>query len=186
MDKKQFLILLGTLSVAFFLGAFLGTGAYLNHSTCLNNFAIFHHSNPFQPVFADDDDAFTDINKMIENQQKQMNEFKQSFVTENDSNAKNSGFVFMSNQNATSNLLKMEELENCYKITINLKSFNNDENNVKIKIHKNKVNILAKYKNKNSNSEINQTYYLPKKVNQNTISKVKKGSDLIITIPKEK
>src|SRR5574344_508798 len=122
MEKKQFLILLGTLSALFFIGGFFGANSFLNHK----------FDDIFEKTFAVGTPLINkNIDKFMDEEQNELGNFNNSFFT---SNNKNSNFMFFTSENTNSNTIKTEENKDCYKIIVNLKPFNNDEKNVKVKI----------------------------------------------------
>ncbi|MBP7211204.1 Hsp20/alpha crystallin family protein [bacterium] len=178
MDKKQFLILLSTLSAVFFIGAFFGTGAFIN------NMFNTHSDRVFKSAFSSDD-AFTDVDKAIKAQQEEMENFHKQFFNTPNHNMKNSGFVFFSNNDfSNSSTIKSEETKDMYKVTVNLKQFNNDSKNVKVNVNKNRVTISANAKDKNNTSSVYQSFSLPSKIDLKSVKQEQEGSNLVITIPK--
>lgn len=73
------------------------------------------------------------------------------------------------------------------KITIDLKEFGGNENNVNLDIKDNTIELSAKYKQNKKNfvksSSYIQSINLPYKVDKNSIKKEKQGNKLIIIIP---
>src|SRR5574344_158175 len=174
MDKKQFLILLGTLSVFFFIGGFFGTNFYLNHKI----------DDLFDKTFATNKPANENIKNIMDEQNDEMEDFQKSFFTQN-SNPENSGFMFFGNPNTISGTIRTEENEKNYKISVNLKPFNNDIKNVKVKVGKHRVTISAHAKDKHNSSSVYKSFSVSDKLDKNKMTKVQKGSNLIITIPKQ-
>src|SRR5574344_976174 len=162
MDKKQFLILISTASALFFIGGFFGANAYLKHA----------FNNSIEKAFALNDNE--NINDMIELQQKNIENFNKAFFTPAH-NIDHSGFTFFENENTNSGAIKTENLSNAYKITVNLKPFNNDENNVKVKVGKHRIYNSA---------SIYQTFSVPDKLDKKAVKSIKSGNKLIITVPK--
>ena len=74
-----------------------------------------------------------------------------------------------------------------YKIIVNLRALDNDENNVNIDIQGDEITILGKMDKKSNGHEkiinFTQTYYLDEKIESDKIFKEKRGDKYIITIP---
>lgn len=86
-------------------------------------------------------------------------------------------------------IIKFKELDECYKIIINLKTFDNDKNNIKISLEKNMITIFAhslkKSNNQKQESYFQQSYSFAKNVDFTRMTKKVKGNHYIITIPIE-
>jgi len=193
MDNKKFLIVLAGSVVAVFLGAFLAFwilfgNVHKHYQTSFIDNGIF----PRAIAMDNPDDYFPRIDKMIENQQKLFNKINKDFEELMNVNPAPSGFMFLgsnkiNNQNSAS--IKTEESKDSYKITVDLKPFNNDEKNVDLKVKDNIISISANYQSKDKNefssSHFYQSLTLPAKLNVKDIKQEKQGASLVITIPKE-
>ena len=84
--------------------------------------------------------------------------------------------------------IQLDETSDAYIITVNLRPFNNDEENVSISTDDNTLTVHAtNEKNKKNSSKVlavSQSYAFPGNVNFNKITKECKGDKYIITIPK--
>lgn len=83
--------------------------------------------------------------------------------------------------------IQLDETSDAYIITVNLRPFNNDEENVSISTDDNTLTVHAtNEKNKKNNSKVlavSQSYAFPGNVNFNKITKERRGDKYIITIP---
>jgi HSP20 family molecular chaperone IbpA len=115
------------------------------------------------------------IEKMIE---KDMHSFDKTIRQENRM-LKRSG-----------NIIHMEQTSDLYKIIIDLKSFDNNENNVQISTNGNLLSIsgrtIKKSKHNEQISEFQQNYLFGDNVKLEELSKETQGNLLIIKIPIEK
>ena len=87
----------------------------------------------------------------------------------------------------TSNVIHMEKTDNYYKITIDLKAFDNNVNNVHVTKSGNILSIqgrsIKKSKHNESISEFSQSYMFDDDVKLQDMSEETKGNYYIITIP---
>lgn len=83
--------------------------------------------------------------------------------------------------------IQLDEMPDAYIITVNLRPFNNDEENVSISTDDNVLTVHAtNEKNKKNSSKVlavSQSYAFPNNVDFNKITKERKGDKYIITIP---
>ncbi len=83
--------------------------------------------------------------------------------------------------------IKLDETPNAYIVTVNLKPFDNDEDNVSISTDDNTLTVHANGEKKQRNGmkalAISQSYEFPQKVDFNKISKKVNGDKYLITIP---
>lgn len=70
-----------------------------------------------------------------------------------------SGFMFIGNNNQNSASIKTEDLKDSYKITVDLKPFNNDKKNIDVKVKDNIVSISAQYQSKDKNEFSSSQFY---------------------------
>lgn len=180
MDKKKFIILLVTIVVTIFVSIFFSFWFFFGDKTPKNNFP----NDIATPDFAGVNEQFDQINKIISDQQKAIENFNKDF--NNTINQK--PFLGLFNNQSGAVNVQSEELKDKYKITVSLKPFNNDEKNVNVKVKGKEVTISAKYqskeKNKTNSSEFLQTLTLSSKVNSKAVKREKQGDNLIISIPK--
>ena len=77
--------------------------------------------------------------------------------------------------------------QNGYKLTINLKHFNNDINNIKLDIKPDKVSILAASEIENNTSiyslSYSQTYILDKKIDPKKVTKEMQNENAVVYLP---
>lgn len=178
MNKKQFSILLISIVLAAFLGAFAAS------------VFVFGNRQPappagFGPAYIGDKPMMPD--EILEHQKKLFDNFEkinddiENVVEHSPAGA---GFVFVNNKG-----LKTEETKDAYKIIVDLKPFNKDEKNVDVKTLGNSIIISANYKSKDKNefssSQFYQSLSLPIKIDEKTVKKVKQGDSLVIIIPKK-
>lgn len=179
MDKKNFSILLICTISAAFLGAFLSSLIIFGriHHHCDHHHFIGESLN--QPISQDFEEAFKDEEDTFQDQKK----FFDNFNKDVEKALTKAHFVYINNAG-----LKTQETKDLYKITLDLKPFNNDPKNVHIKVSDNKVFISAEYKSKDkedfSSAQFNQTLILPSKISSDKIKQQQNGKLLIITIPK--
>lgn len=83
--------------------------------------------------------------------------------------------------------IQLDEAPDSYIVTVNLRPFNNDEENVSISTDNNVLTINASNeKNKKNSSRVlsvSQSYAFPNNVNFDRISKERRGDKYIITVP---
>ena len=88
-----------------------------------------------------------------------------------------------------SNYINLDEAENGYIVTINLKPFDNNENNIKVSTEKNTLIINASNNDKNKSLHhslnITQSYVFADDVNFKNMAQKRIGDNYIITIPKD-
>jgi HSP20 family molecular chaperone IbpA len=186
MDKKQFTTLLLSTIIAVFLSIFFSFWFFT---------ANFHHPlgcpcgmMPPPPAFNTNNSSFKQISKMMEEQQKAMDEMADE-VEHQREHGPNPFFVNnMKLKPKDSVSIESQELGDIYKVTINLKPFGNDAKNIDLKVEGNVVKITAKYDSKDKklsrSSEIYQSFTLPSKIDEKAIKKTQLGDLLVITIPK--
>ncbi|MEI7473988.1 MAG: Hsp20/alpha crystallin family protein [bacterium] len=172
MDKKRFLIVLISCVSAVFLASFLAFWLIFGHIS--RNYYVSNYNsevNTSERSFTADK-IIQDQNNLIEQMDKDFNQL--------------SLFPLAHINMNYSPMIKTENTKDTYKITINLRSFNNDPKNVDFKINNNMVNISAKYqsKDKKNSSSFSQSFNLTDKVDEAKIKEDKKNGYLIITIPK--
>lgn len=82
-----------------------------------------------------------------------------------------------------------DEATDSYKMIINLKPFDNNPNNVKIKINGNRVDINAAAEKTNKHSDkvytFNQSFVLPENIDEDRVTKEKVKHKYVITMPVE-
>lgn len=186
MEKKQFVILFASTILSAFLGAFLAANLVLPQLLKASQppapiiprpkVNIVTHA----PIVSHTVKQKAIISKMDKMSQVCMN---QPPIPEN--------FPFINNNmmniaNMTS--LKTEETADYYKLKINLKPFNNDPKNIKIKIKSDSLMISGNYKSKNKkenySANFNQSLRFPFRFKKGGIKKQKSGDELIVIIPK--
>lgn len=189
MDKKNFLHLLLAVVVTIFFSIFFSFWFFFGRN---KNQEYINPENNVPTAVINANDSFKQMNKMIENQQKYFDQINQNIDDSTTQGNRSANFLFAGNnllnmENSAS--IRTEELKDSYKITVNLKPFNNDPNNIDLKVKGNRITISAKYKSKNKNEFNSSQFYesltLPSKLDAGTIKKQKEGSNLIIVIPKE-
>lgn len=192
METKKFFIILLSSVLAVFVGAFLSFWVLFGNIN--NNYHKVSNDSLIIPkVFATENtiNDISDTNKVIEQQVKIFDKVNKDFEELMNIKPVPSSYMFIgknriNNQSQTS--IKTEELKDKYKITVDLKPFNNDEKNVDLKVKDNTISISANYQSKAKNefnsSHFYQSLTLPEKLNIKEIKQEKKGSYLIITVPK--
>ena len=114
------------------------------------------------------------MEKMMFKEDRAMNKFMQKSFNE---------------ERKFSNYINIEEFDDGYTITVNLKPFNNNEANINISTEKNTLNIVANSDEKNKDMRhsltINQSYIFPDDVNFKEMTKKRIGDNLVIAIPKD-
>lgn len=192
METKKFLIILLSSVLAVFVGTFLAFWILFGN---INNYhKAFSNSLIIPEAFAAENTIknISDIDKVIEQQIKFFDKINKDFEELMNIKPVPSGYIFLgknkiNNQSQTS--IKTEELKDKYRITVDLKPFNNDEKNVDLSVKDNTISISANYQSKAKNdfnsSHFYQSLTLPEKLNVKDIKQEKKDSNLIITIPKQ-
>jgi HSP20 family molecular chaperone IbpA len=179
--NSKFLLILGISFLAVFLGSLtafmLVFGQALKHTQVYVADSAFTNSR-MQNLSVPDDKFFDNIDKQLDGIMKEAQNFNHNFTL---------GYNSMLNAPAT---IKTEDNPDQYKVIINLKSFGNDENNVKIDIKDNNLTVSAKYEDKKDNKVVNsssfyQTLSLINKVDPTKVKREKIGDNLVITIPKQ-
>lgn len=189
MSIMKFFIMLICLIIAVFLGAFSAFYTIFGYLPNYNHLKL--SSNTIPKIESKTEIPFSQVDKMIENQQKFINNLNEDFQNymsqsfpQNPLVSNNTMFM----QNVSANF-ELKELKEAYQIKINLKPFNNDEKNVNVKINGNKIAVSAKYQSKSQNAANESNFYqsltLPTKIKENNIKKQKEGDFLVITIPKK-
>lgn len=190
MDKKNFVILLVSTLIAAFLGAFIASfaiykmimppppppfGPHLDASFVMNGVR--------PPSPKDLNEAFERNEKMVEQQEEFFDKFNDEVEDSFKHMPNTARFVYVNNSG-----LRTQETKDMYKVTVDLKPFNNDEKNVNVEVKNKTVTISAKYKSDDkkqfSSSQFFQTITLPSKIDSSLIKQEKKGNFLVITIPK--
>lgn len=94
---------------------------------------------------------------------------------------------FMS-ERAMESYIHLDETPDAYIVVVNLRPFNNDEDNISISADENVITINASNeKNKRNSSKVfavSQSYALPEKINASKITKKRTGDKYFITVPK--
>lgn len=179
MERQKFIILLASTVIAAFLGAFVAS-VFVNggHRRHYNQFDV----TPLPPV--DFANVMQQHQKMMDQQEKFFDKMNDDIEDSIEKTSGYSSFGFMSNAG-----VNVQETKDLYKIIIDLKPFNNDTNNVDVKINGHNAVISAKYKSKDKNdyrsSEVYQSLTLPSKIDLKSIKKQKEGNSLVISIPKK-
>ncbi|OGI23426.1 MAG: hypothetical protein A2287_02530 [Candidatus Melainabacteria bacterium RIFOXYA12_FULL_32_12] len=178
--NSKFLATLGIGFIAIFLGSLTAVFLVFSHIIKTTNVSYISVDSLFDNL-SNFNSSNTSIFNDIDNQINKIFKEVQTLLPSFNFNAK----LNLSN----SPTIKTESTPNEYKITVNLKTLGEDENNVNLEIKDNIVNISAKYENKKddriiSSSSFYQSFTLPEKIDSSKIKKVKQGSNLIITIPK--
>lgn len=174
-DGNSEMIRLLTVALSSFLGAFLAVA--LLGRMLLHDYVNSHIPNPQTPVSQnatiepsvfDEDEMFRTLNRDFEMMTPR-------FVT----------------PIATTKfqVVKFEENNDNYKITIDLKQFHDDERNVTVDVKPHLVKISGKASMKSDNAQSSFSYFqempLAKKADIDDIKKEKIGNNYIITIPFE-
>ncbi len=85
--------------------------------------------------------------------------------------------------------IQTEKYEDAYVIVVDLKQFNNNENNIRFNINGNMVtvsgNVIKDKHNKENAYFFTETFEIPEKINMEEIKKEKIGNKYIITLPIE-
>lgn len=116
----------------------------------------------------------------------QMRKMERMMMKEDRAMAKMMHKDFRSERNLES-YIQLAETSDAYVITVNLRPFNNDDENVSISTDDNTLTIHAtNEKNKKNSSKVlavSQSYAFPDNVDFNKITKERRGDKYIITIP---
>lgn len=157
--KKIFIVSLMT-----FLGAFLAFYV-LMHQTMFHFFKTRHHS----PI----------INEKI------IKDFEKNIEKDFQKTEKNEENKFKSKVSAVQTL----KYDDAYVIVVNLKPFNNNEENIRFSINGNVAtvsgNVIKNKRNGESSYYFTESFEIPEKININEIQKEKVDGKYIITLPIE-
>lgn len=179
MDKKRFLILLFSTLTVVFLAAFIAF------------YTVFENTKENSEPNLNEQEL-SSVEELSKEESKELEEMDKNFEHEQKFVQSTPGFIFMSNNGPSITnppIIKTEEKNNTYKITVDLKPFGGNEGNVKTKIKDKTIKISAEYKSKQhgkfNSSKIYQTFVLPYKIDKNSITKAQKGDFLVITVKKK-
>ena len=140
-------------------------GAYLAFYTVTD----WHFKRMLDPIH-----QMKRMEKMMIKEDRAMNKFMQKSFNE---------------ERRFSNYINLEEFDDGYTVTVNLKPFNNNEGNINVSTEKNTLNIVASSDEKNKDMRhsltINQSYIFPDDVNFKGMTKKRIGDNLVIAIPKD-
>lgn len=93
-------------------------------------------------------------------------------------------------QRKSTNVIHMEQSKNAYKVFIDLRAFDNNENNVKVSTNGNILTIqgrsIRKSKHNEQISEFQQSYMFGSNVKLSDLTKETEGNYFVITIPIDK
>ena len=119
---------------------------------------------------------FSNGGKIEKLMQKDMRDFDKMMHKENRDFARNSAHV-----------IHMERDKNAYKVIIDLRAFDNNENNVQVTTNGNVLTIngrtIKTSKNNEQISEFQQSYLFGNSVNLSDLTKEARGNFYIVTIP---
>lgn len=189
MDNKQFSILLTGVMFLAFLGAFLGTLVCFKEMNPTDfNKRPFPHFMQEQMVPPPMHGEFIRPNKaaekMIEEQDELLDKAEDNFEDMMEHVPTPARLVLVS-----SGGIKTEEMGKAFKVIVDLKPFNNDEKNIKVSTHGDKIFVVARYKSdKNgefNSAQLHQMLTFPVKVDASKIKKQKEGNSLVIIVPKK-
>lgn len=186
--NKEKMLKYAGIFIAIFLGAFLAF--YLIFGNMATYRYSYNSSAMAEDIFKDQQKQFDELNKQFDHQfDLQVNQaFNPQFKTFPDDNHFVSSIIQLDNIKTSGVGIKTEDDKDFYKIIINLKPFNNDEKNVKVAVKNNRIDISAKYENKDKKS-LNSAYAyqsitLPTKIDETKISQKRINDQLIIAIQK--
>jgi len=195
MDKKKILILLASIVLAVFVIAPLSSPVFagdINDSFKvgkMNNSCKVGKMN-YSFKTGRINNSFTDINKIMKSQQKLIKKMNKNFTSSKIEKSNNSNNVkknFSKTDDSVS--ITSEEFKKMYKITVDLRPFGKDENNIRVDVKDKTVMIRADYKSEENNKSISSSLYqafkLSSKVDIKGIKRERNGDFLIITIPKK-
>ncbi|MBQ4114685.1 Hsp20/alpha crystallin family protein [bacterium] len=118
------------------------------------------------------------IEKIVQHQQKELRKFENSIVSENPFEPK-----------IRPRLVSLVKEPEEYKIIVDLKPLEGNENGIDVNIKDNIITIKGELDKKTTTGEkiinFSQSYYLEEKINSEKITKEKKGDKYIITLPFE-
>ena len=147
-------------------------GSYLATSWMLAQ-QIKHAFNPYN-----------EMRKMEKMMQKEHRNLEKLAEQEFDNMEKN---LFVPKRFPENNIINLAETENAYIITVDLKNFDNDDDNIDIDMDGDYITISGKNEKNNKNSSnvfnISQSYKFPQAVNFKDMSEESEDGKLYITIP---
>jgi len=149
--------------VTVFLGAFLAF--WILFGNIKHNYQSSFFDNTIFPkavAIEYNDDYFSHVDKMLENQRKLFDQINKDFEKFMNISPAPSSFMFSGNtktNNQSSVNIKTEESKDLYKITVDLKPFNNDEKKVDLNVKDNIITISANYQSKNKNEFSSSHFY---------------------------
>ena len=159
-ENKHELVKLLIVGVLSFIGAFLAFYV-LMHQTMLLKFSPLNND-----IVKFEDNLARDANKML-------------FLSEK-------GFKNFKHKISAAHTLKYDD---AYVIVIDLKHFNNDENNIRFNVNGNIVtvsgNVVKDHRNKENKYYFMESFEIPEKINMSGIEKEKIDNKYVITLPFE-
>ena len=183
MDRDKFIILLASVVITVFFSIFFSFWFFLEKRP--SQYYVLPKDMMHPPIDFKISEYFDQVDKVLENQQKVFEKLNEEF---DKPLSQSPGFKNLIKLRPNSTRIKSEETNNFYKISVNLKSFNNDPKNISTEIKGNTITISAQYKkegkDKFSSSKYYQSMTLPFKIDAKAVKKEQEGDFLIITVPK--
>lgn len=192
MDKKQFSILLVSSMILAFFGAFFGTivafkeigPKHFNHRPFPHFMKEQMDHPPTMGMERDFEIPDAKTRSLIEEQERFIDKAEDDFEDMMEHAPTPARLVLIS-----SGGIKTQEMKDAFKVTVDLKPFNNDEKNIKVNTHGDKIFISAKYRTGQNgdfkSSQLHQMLTFPVKIDTAKIKKQKEGNSLVIIIPKK-
>lgn len=188
MDKRDLIIVILGAFVAAFLGSFCAISVM--HSSHKSEFYrhnphLRHHMGPerFQGIQFDNSQNI--MGEDFQGEDDLQKELKEEAFRRIHSKNMHGVKVFKISDSA----LKMSETADGYKIVFDLKQFNNDPKNVKIKTDDHQITIWAKYESKETkdftSAKFMEKLYFPHEIDESSLVKKLEGSNLVITVKKD-
>jgi HSP20 family molecular chaperone IbpA len=179
-STKKFWLMLVTFFVAIFLGCFV---AFYFLASQINKTSQ-------SEFFFNDGYSHMNMHRYMDEADRMFEDFDRDFEKMRDSDFFPTGMMQFANQKYINGAptIKTAETPKAYNISVNLKAFNNDPKNVRVKAKGNRISISADYNSKNDDSYKSSAFYesfnLPSKIDASMIKKQVKGNYLTISIPK--
>lgn len=133
--------------------------------------ADWHFKQMFDPMF-----QLRKMDRAIMKQERQMDKFAQKEFSKEQKMLQNSA-----------PFIHVDRTKDTYKIVIDLRPFDNNENNVEVKSNGNTVTINAVGEKNSRNGQkimrYSQTFAFGEQIDTDDITKVRQGNEYIITIP---
>ncbi len=183
-STKKFWLTLAVISVAIFLGCFLGFYVFAQQMSKNDQYDYIYNNN-FDHIR-----MHKHMQRYMEQADRMFDDFDREFAEIDDFKLIPTGMMQFASPKLINGkpTVQTSETSKDYIIKINLKPFNNDAKNVQVKTKDKRVIISADYSSEKddsySSSMFYQSFNLPTKVNPSMMKKEVKNNYLTVIIPK--